>query len=430
MNKTTSFLALSFASVTLLASCGGGDASSSGRGTGLADALAFARENSFGITGTAYTAFDALTSEKGGEEFASYELHNVFSEGILSSEVVYHYDIGDGHPFDDTVSATYFAKEDGLTYRRGLTVQNQVMDDVVKSSSTGKSLVFKEHFDSPMKTLKYSDFVSLNGQFLLKPQVAKTFALSLTQQSISAQKVLFDLKDGKLSDVTIFTSSASTSIGGVYSSQRLELHFNWGEVGKIPDIKPYAHESVHDTLELGLYNLGRQLKSKNYTVTTDLETQEGKAVGHYYATPECVYSDATDGVSSYGATKVGTGFYEFSVTTNSSGEQKVTIYDENPISESDLFPSFSSFAPELFVSEDGKKFTCRPGIEKNVILLFVPYTEASYYASFVSELRFNLDAKGAFMNAEIDYYDYQNMVQGTATLTYGSFDETVVPVDF
>ena len=411
MNKITSFLALSFASVTLLASCGGGDASSSGRGTGLADALAFARENSFGITGTAYTAFDALTSEKGGEEFASYELHNVFSEGILSSEVVYHYDIGDGHPFDDTVSATYFAKEDGLTYRRGLTVQNQVMDDVVKSSSTGKSLVFKEHFDSPMKTLKYSDFVSLNGQFLLKPQVAKTFALSLTQQSISAQKVLFDLKDGKLSDVTIFTSSASTSIGGVYSSQRLELHFNWGEVGKIPDIKPYAHESVHDTLELGLYNLGRQLKSKNYTVTTDLETQEGKAVGHYYATPECVYSDATDGVNSY-------------------GEQKVTIYDENPISESDLFPSFSSFAPELFVSEDGKKFTCRPGIEKNVILLFVPYTEASYYASFVSELRFNLDAKGAFMNAEIDYYDYQNMVQGTATLTYGSFDETVVPVDF
>lgn len=165
-------------------------------------------------------------------------------------------------------------------------------------------------------------------------------------------------------------------------------------------------------------------------MTTDLETQEGKAVGHYYATPECVYSDATDGVSSYGATKVGTGFYEFSVTTNSSGEQKVTIYDENPISESDLFPSFSSFAPELFVSEDGKKFTCRPGIEKNVILLFVPYTEASYYASFVSELRFNLDAKGAFMNAEIDYYDYQNMVQGTATLTYGSFDETVVPVDF
>ena len=90
MNKITSFLALSFASVTLLASCGGGDASSSGRGTGLADALAFARENSFGITGTAYTAFDALTSEKGGEEFASYELHNVFSEGILSSEVVYH----------------------------------------------------------------------------------------------------------------------------------------------------------------------------------------------------------------------------------------------------------------------------------------------------------------------------------------------------
>ena len=51
MNKITSFLALSFASVTLLASCGGGDASSSGRGTGLADALAFARENSFGITG-------------------------------------------------------------------------------------------------------------------------------------------------------------------------------------------------------------------------------------------------------------------------------------------------------------------------------------------------------------------------------------------
>lgn len=64
MNKITSFLALSFASVTLLASCGGGDASSSGRGTGLADALAFARENSFGITGTAYTAFDTLTSEK------------------------------------------------------------------------------------------------------------------------------------------------------------------------------------------------------------------------------------------------------------------------------------------------------------------------------------------------------------------------------
>lgn len=432
-NIKASKLLLPLLSLSLLASCTGNtevssSSSSIWTGTGLAGALEYARSHSVGVEGKVYTVYDTYTSED--YDVAAYDLHNIFDEKVISSKLVYHYEIED-ESFEETSSATYFEKDDGYTYRRGITLKNEVVDEAVTNSS-GDKLKFSEHFASPLKSLEYSNFVKLNDEFLLKPQYSTDFALSLTQQSISATKVLFSIKDGKFSKITITTSASSTMVSGVYTSYRFELNFNWDEKGEVPNITPFEHKDEHDTLESALYNLDRKLsKASSYKAAITEYTTEGNGASNFYFVDNVCYYDGSDSYgNTYGARKIGSYYYEYVVKTASDGTYTVTTYDEDAISEEEILPQWRAFAVEFFDLKEGTNtYVSKDGIAQNIVSYIVPFVEADYYASYVTEIRINLSAKGEFSSVEIDFSDYVNSLSGTTNITYEGFGETELPIE-
>lgn len=402
-----------------LVSCGNNNS-----GDSLVNALAHSRENEFGISGKVYTTYN-----NGGEEIdiESFDIHNIFNEKVVTNNLVYHYEIED-EIFDDPYSYTYFAKDDGYAYQRELTLQNKVEDIPVSNRSSDK-VKFEDHFSSPFKNLVYSDLIKLNDEYLLKPNVSSTFATSLALQNISARKVLLSVKNNKFNKVVIYTDSSSTLISGVYSSYRFELTFNWKEKTKIPEIKPFNDKADGlDLLEDALSNLSFSL-GKNFTAKTSLEAN-GNSVGYFYATNDAVYSNAVDSSnSSYGYKKQGQYFYEFKVTTSSSGKQTVKVYDDDSIDEDLLYPDYLGFSSALFeVSKDKKTFTAREGFESGIISLIAPCTEASYYAAYITTLEIKLNSSNKFDSLYFEYYDTLNSISGKVTITYENIGSTELPI--
>ena len=403
------------------------DSSEEVTGSGLSGALEYARNHSVGVEGKVYTIYDG-TDEK--VDIASFDLHNIFDETIISSEIVYHYDMG-SDSFDETKAVTYFAKDDGYTYRRGLTVQNEVIDEEVLNSK-GEKIKFADSFSSPLKSLEYSHFVKLGDDFLLKPQYSKAFAMTLTQQTISAKKVLFTIENGKFSTITISCDSTSGVVAGLYSSYRFELNFIWDEKGEIPDIKAFEHKDEHDALELALHNLKRTLKNADsYTALSSLSTTSGKGATHYYVTDGAVYNDAADSYgNTYGARKIGQYYMEYVCKFASDGTYTITTYDEDSISEDELLGDWEGFAPEFFDKKEGSNtFVSKEGIAQNIVSFIVPYLEKDYYVIFANEIRINLNNRDAFQSVEIDFNDYQNGISGTTTITYENIGETTLPIE-
>lgn len=402
-----------------LVSCGNNNS-----GDSLVNALVHSRENEFGISGKVYTTYN-----NGGEEIdiESFDIHNIFNEKVVTNNLVYHYEIED-EIFDDPYSYTYFAKDDGYAYQRELTLQNKVEDIPVSNRSSDK-VKFEDYFSSPFKNLVYSDLIKLNDEYLLKPNVSSTFATSLALQNISARKVLLSVKNNKFNKVVIYTDSSSTLISGVYSSYRFELTFNWKEKTKIPEIKPFNDKADGlDLLEDALSNLSFSL-GKNFTAKTSLEAS-GNSVGYFYATNDAVYSNAVDSSnSSYGYKKQGQYFYEFKVTTSSSGEQTVKVYDDDSIDEDLLYPDYLGFSSALFeVSKDKKTFTAREGFESGIISLIAPCTEASYYAAYITTLEIRLNSSNKFDSLYFEYYDTLNSISGKVTITYENIGSTELPI--
>lgn len=396
-------------------------------GNSLAEALAHSREHYFGVKGQVITTYNN-GSEK--VDIESYDLHNIFNEKIVTNNLVYHYEI-DEETFDDPYSYTYFAKDDGYTYQRELTLKNEVKDIPVSNRTTDK-VKFDEYFASPFKSLTYSDLVKLGDQYLIKPKISTTFATSLVLKDVTATKVLLSVKDNKFDKVTIYTSSSSTIVSGVSSSYRFELTFNWDEETSIPEITPFD-ENVDglDVLEDALTNISYSLNlNKNFTAKTTLEGSAGTSVGYYYATKDAVYSNAVDSSnSSYGVKKEGSYFYEFKVATSSSGEQKITVYDDDSIDENLLYPNYLGFSTALFeVSNDKKTFTAHEGFESAIISLIAPYTEARYYAQYITLLEIKLNAANKFESLNFEYYDSINNIRGKATITYENIGGTELPI--
>lgn len=396
-------------------------------GNSLVEALAHSREHYFGVKGQVITTYNNGSEQV---DIESYDLHNIFNEKVVTNNLVYHYKI-DEETFDDPYSYTYFAKDDGYAYQRELSLKNKVEDVPVSNRSSDK-VKFDEYFASPFKSLAYSDLVKLNGQYLIKPKISTTFATSLVLKNVTATKVLLSVKDNKFDKVTIYTSSTSTIVSGVSSSYRFELTFNWDEETSIPEITPFD-ENVDglDVLEDALTNISYSLNlSKNFTAKTMREEAAGTSVGYYYATEDAVYSNAVDsGNNSYGFKKEGGYFYEFKVETSSSGEQKVTVYDDDSVDEDLLYPDYLGFSTALFeVSDDKKTFTVHEGFESAIISLIAPYTEASYYAQYITLLEIKLNASNKFESLNFEYYDSINNIRGKATVTYENIGDTELPI--
>lgn len=396
-------------------------------GNSLVEALAHSREHYFGVKGQVITTYNNGSEQV---DIESYDLHNIFNEKVVTNNLVYHYEIDD-ETFDDPYSYTYFAKDDGYAYQRELSLKNKVEDVPVSNRSSDK-VKFDEYFASPFKSLAYSDLVKLNGQYLIKPKISTTFATSLVLKNVTATKVLLSVKDNKFDKVTIYTSSTSTIVSGVSSSYRFELTFNWDEETSIPEITPFD-ENVDglDVLEDALTNISYSLNlSKNFTAKTMREEAAGTSVGYYYATEDAVYSNAVDSSNnSYGFKKEGGYFYEFKVETSSSGEQKVTVYDDDSVDEDLLYPDYLGFSTALFeVSDDKKTFTVHEGFESAIISLIAPYTEASYYAQYITLLEIKLNASNKFESLNFEYYDSINNIRGKATVTYENIGDTELPI--
>lgn len=396
-------------------------------GNSLVEALAHSREHYFGVKGQVITTYNNGSEQV---DIESYDLHNIFNEKVVTNNLVYHYEIDD-ETFDDPYSYTYFAKDDGYAYQRELSLKNKV-EDVPVSNRTSDKVKFAEYFASPFKSLAYSDLVKLNGQYLIKPKISTAFATSLVLKNVTATKVLLSVKDNKFDKVTIYTSSTSTIVSGVSSSYRFELTFNWDEETSIPEITPFD-ENVDglDVLEDALTNISYSLNlSKNFTAKTMREEAAGTSVGYYYATEDAVYSNAVDSSNnSYGFKKEGGYFYEFKVETSSSGEQKVTVYDDDSVDEDLLYPDYLGFSTALFeVSDDKKTFTVHEGFESAIISLIAPYTEASYYAQYITLLEIKLNASNKFESLNFEYYDSINNIRGKATVTYENIGDTELPI--
>lgn len=112
-------------------------------GNSLAEALAHSREHYFGVKGQVITTYNNGSEQV---DIESYDLHNIFNEKIVTNNLVYHYEI-DEETFDDPYSYTYFAKDDGYTYQRELTLKNEVKDIPV-SNRTSDKVKFDEYFAS------------------------------------------------------------------------------------------------------------------------------------------------------------------------------------------------------------------------------------------------------------------------------------------
>lgn len=414
----------------MLASCGSQEEptpSQSYYGQGLAGALEHAKNNDFGVVGKVYTVYDE-EGEIENEDSTYFDLHNIFSKGALTSQVVYHYSI-DEKNYDQAYEATYFEKEDGLTYRRGISLQNQVIDELIPSSQGG-GIIFEDNFDNPFKELSYTSFISLEKSYILKPKFV-SFAVSLTQQSISVKKVSMTIENDIFSSIDIWTNSSS-SLGNIYTSQHFKLSFIWGEKTKAPDLKPYKTLSEHKKLEDALYALHKKMGKKNYTAHTALSTKSGNSQGNTYYTKEGIYSDALDqNGASHGFKKVGSSFYSFNVTTDSQGKETIAIDDDESFKESSLYPNYRGFAPELFLpSEDGLTYELREDFLASVTSLTAPALQKDYYAAYASGLKIVLDTKGNFESITFSYYDYYNDIEGEALVTYQNFEETELPIEF
>lgn len=429
MKKSLQILLVSPFLLTLLAGCASQEEpipSSSYYGQGLAGALEHAKNNNFGVVGKVYTVYD----EDGGvekEDSTFFDLHNIFSKGALSSQVVYHYAIED-KKFDQTYEVTYFEKDDGLTYRRGISLQNQVVDELIPSSQGG-GVIFEDNFDNPFKDLSYASFISLPDSYVIKPKFA-SFAISLTQQSISVKKVSLKIENDIFSSIDIWTNSSS-SLGSIYTSQHFKLSFVWGERTSAPDLNPYETLSEHKTLKDALYALDKKVGKKNFTAHTALSTNSGNSQGNTYYTKEAIYSDAKDqNGASHGFKKVGSSFYSFKATADKDGKYTITVDDEESFKESSLYPNYKGFAAELFVpSKDGLTYELREDFLAGVTSLTAPALQKNYYAAYISDVKITLDAKGNFESIAFSYYDYYNDIDGEAIVTYQSFEETELPID-
>lgn len=410
--------------ICLLSGCDNNNTSSEMPNT-LTNALNYSRDHSFSVLGSAYLVYE---NEDVDNDLSSFDINNVFDKGILSSKLVYHYQLDDGNVFNDEYNATYFAKDDGFTYRRELALNNTVVDNPVYGKS-GDKIKFEENFDSPFKSLKYSDFVKMEDSFLLKPQVSTGFTTTLTQQRMSTKKTTFKIEGGKFASIVINTSSSSSIVSGLSMSYRYELDFVWDVKGSIPSITPFKHEKYHEDLEKALFTLNRDLNKKNYTADTVLEVDNNSSNTTFFATSEGIYSDAVDSYNkTYGVKKEGSSYYEFVVSVDKDGQQKITIYDDDPIDGSLLYPQYSSFAPEMFTKVNDE-FVANAGTESAIISLIAPYTEANYYANYITSLKIKLN-NNKFDHLYLEFYDYQNNISGNATITYKDIGNTELPIIF
>lgn len=424
MNKNLKLFSLFSIFIPLLISCGK-DGESNQDNDSYASALAYAKEHPFKLSGEAYSIYSTPTDET--YEIKAFDIENVLDEKIVNSKITYHYEISEGNSFDQIEEKTYFAKDDGFAYERGLTLKNEVVDSPLYDSND-QQIVFKDYFASPFKDLAYIDFIELNDFLLVDPSKAKSFALALTKLNLNYSKVELTYAKSRFDKVRIYTSSYSSIIAGMSSSYRFDLTFKWGEKGSMPEVKPYKHEDYHDTLETALFKLNRNISNHNFTATSTVVNKGQTSIGHFYATEEAVFSDVSDSSGNrYGYKKEGTSFYEFVADK----DNKIKIYDEDPIDSSYIYPRYSTsiFAPEMFYFDNkNNDYVAHEEALSSLVALLAPITEANYYQKYAEELSIKLDNNNEFEALNIYYYDYDNNISATVTVTYDNFGSTELPI--
>lgn len=397
-------------------------------GTGLTGALKYAKNRNVGLNGTVYSVAETYGTAKESEEFLSHTLHNIFNDGILESNFTYYYEINE-KVYEDSYGATYFRKSDGNTYLRALSVQNTVVDNLIKTSS-GEAINFDKNFQTPFNDLSYTDFIEYNGDYILKPAKRSTFGISLTQQRMSVTKAQFEIKNNKFSKITIITESGSSLISGMTTHYKYEINLNWNEKTSIPKIKVHPVIKGQEDLESALFSLNRALSNKNFTATSKINNDSTTSGSIFYATSDAVYCSSEDSYGkTYGARKVLNSYYDFAVSTK-DGKQVVTTYDDEAVKESEIYPNYKGFSPQMFeVSEDKLTFTAYEGAEAGIISLIAPYTQASYYSNYINHLEIRLNKSKNFSSLYFEYYDTDNNLRGKVELTYSDIGSTELPID-
>lgn len=417
--KVVSFLGLF---IPLLASCGEND----GGGT-YSSALKKAKESNFQISGKAYQVYYTTSDET--YELEAFDVNNIINKDIVSTNLVYHYKVSDDYSFDETQSNTYFTKDDGYVYVRGLDLQNNVVDTPITVSNT--NVKFTDYFPMPFANFEYTSLIELDDELLVDPTLAKEFAFNLTKLNLSYTKVSLKYKGNHFTSVTIYTSKSTSLIPGMSSSYRFDLTFKWGVKAKMPNVKPYAHTKEHYDLESALFAINKKISTHNFLATSLVETNTSSGTstsqGLFYATEEAVYSNATDSSgNTYGYKKEGNSFYEFYLKKDGS----INVYDEDPISSSYMYPRYNTslFAPELFYYDSKENlYIAHEEFAYSLVCLLAPITEAAYYAEYVVELSIKLDNNKNFESLNIYYYDYSNNISANVKVTYSEFGTTALP---
>lgn len=397
-------------------------------GKGLTGAVKYAKDRNVGFTCDVYSVNETTGGGVDTLEYKSHHIHNVFNDGILSSDLTYYYELS-SVTFEQTYNATYFRKSDGNTYLRALSIQNTVVDNLIKNSS-GEAIVFDDNFKTPFNELSYTDFIEYNGSYILKPAKKTTFSTVLTQQRMSVAKAEFEVKNDKFSKITIYTENSASLITGVYTYYRYEINLNWNEKTSVPKIKVHPVLKGQDNLEDALFTLSRALQNKNFTADSKINNGSTTSDSQFYATPEAVYCSSEDSYGkTYGARKSLNSYYDFVVSTK-NGEQVITTYDEDPIKESEIYPNYRGFSAQMFeVSEDKLTFTAYEGSESGIISLIAPYTQKSYYANYINHLEIRLNSSKNFSSLYFEYYDVDNNLRGNVELKYQDIGSTELPIN-
>jgi|GEM_PF-7115309 len=437
-------LALFGLGTLLLCSCSSGRDSTSctpSTGNDLLDALNYAQTHAFVASGELERTYNASGASSAGgtsETLNPMSLSTGFADGVISSKKTYHYEV-DGESFDDSYEATYYRGEDGLTYRKRLTLKNKVEEEKVLSSSSKDPLTFDEHFSNPFAKLEYIDFVKLGSGYLLKPGKRADFAVSFLQEPLSVGKVVLTLEGNRFKKLEV-DSTGTTMISGLTTSDHYGLSFDWGASPKVPELKPYAHSSEHEALKKAVSAVLGSLSSRNYTAEFILEYgDDSQSIpilyesGKIYCDYKSPLTDSSGNVIGYQASgylPLGEEYYPFTQSFSAKEEPTSCLLndEEAGVSRDSLEPDWSSFAPEVFAYDKKEKaYFAHSEFAGELAYALFPSFYRAYLANYASGIKAKLDESGRLSYLSCTFSDYQNGIYGEASVSYDSFGSTAIP---
>ena len=314
----------------------------------------------------------------------------------------------------------YFAKENGKTYSRQINLDNEVED--VPLLSGGESVAFAENFPNPFSVLKFSDILSYENTYLLKPNAISTFSLYALHQSVSPTKIELSMEEGRFTHIRIETSTYG-GLGGVGLSYRYDLAIRYDTPISAPELTPYPTEEEHATLEAALARLDEKVAGHNYTIEMKLDAGSGAVPFAYYVTEEGHLDTSIDSSGAIqGLIRQHDGYHYFTYASGTA-----TIDDSEAYDLDEIELDFLSFAPELFVSQ-GKSFHSRSGYAASLSTMVAPMLYRDYLASCATDVEIAVEGEDV-RSLEIFFVDLNNMISGSLSMSFTDFQKTTWPIE-